>query len=341
MLSRCFALMLVLPLASIAAAQEKEVLGTLQSLDPELGTLSVNQPPKGQEKSFSLVKKDLPITDASGARLKLTDLKKYHRLVLTTANDEDVTAIRVESNFDWGVVLQVDVARNELLANMSHTPRPLKITPQMRVSLDGKTGSSVDLREVKPWSHGVKVLLTPDRTGIQEMWITKAKYHANPYCHRISVTGFLVRHDPVKKTLSLITSDRYQLMEFDYDSWTQLRLVLNAYSALRDVPVSQLQSPAKVIIGYDSDTKRATSINLEVPMVSRRHVAAIDLAKRKISLQASEGSPAEDFQIAADAKITRLGKELCVLADVKVNYIVSLGLSLDQKEVLYISFAEK
>ncbi|MSU79655.1 MAG: hypothetical protein EXS16_16400 [Gemmataceae bacterium] len=312
----------------------------MQSLDPELGTLSVSQPPKGQAQSFSLVKKDLPITDSSGARLKLTDLKKHDRMVLTTFNDEDVIAIRVESNFDWGVVTHVDVARNELIANLSYMPRPVKITPQMRVSLDGKTGSAVDLREVKPWSHGVRVLLTPDRTGVQEMWITKGKYHGNPYGHRISVTGFLVRHDPVKKTLSLITSDRYQIVEVAYDSWTQLRLVQN-FNTLGNVPVSQLQSPAKVIIGYDSDTRRTTSINLEVPMVLRRHVAAIDLATRKISLEASGDSPAEDFRIAADAKITRLGKELCVLADVKVKYIVSLGLSLDQKEVLYLSFTEK
>ncbi len=339
--SHCLALLLVLPLASIAAAQEKEIFGTLQSLDAELGTVSISQPPKGQEKSFNLFKKEIPITDSFGMRLKLTDLKKLHRLALITSADEDVVAIRVESNFDWGVVTQVDATRNELIANLSHMPRAVKITPQMRVSLDGKTGSAVDLRNVKPWSHGVKILLTPDRTAIQEMWITKSKYHTNPYSQRISITGFLVRHDPEKKTLSLITSDRYKSVEFEYDSWTQLRLVHYTYTTLRNVPVSQLQSPAKVIVGYDSDTKRATSITLDVPMVLRRTVAAVDLATRKISIEASEEGPAEDFLIAADAKILRLGKAPSALADVKVKSIVSLGLSLDQKEVLYVSFADK
>jgi hypothetical protein len=337
--SRRLALLLTLSLIPSASAQEKEVRGTLQALDPEVGTLSISQPPRGEEKTFSLFKKDIPVTDAAGARLNLTDLKKHHRLALTTSND-DVVAIRLESDLDWGVVIDVHVADNEVIANMSQTPRPLKITPKMRVWIDGKTGSAADLKAVKPWSHGVKVLLTPDRTAIQEMWINRGKYHSNPYCQRIAVTGFLVRHDPVKKTLSLVTTDRYQLMEFEYDSWTQLRLV-HAFQTLRNVPISQLRSPCKVQIGYESDNRRTGVVSLEVATVSRRHVGSIDPATRKLSLAASEESPAEDFLIAADARIVRDGKAASTLADVKEGNGVSLGLSLDQKEVLYLSFSER
>jgi len=339
--SRCLVLLVALSVVPAAAAQgEKEILGTLRSLDPEVGVVSLSLPPDGQEKTLSLFKKDIPVTDAAGARLKLTDLKRHHRIALTISSDEDVVAIRLESDVDWGVITHVDVAGKELLANMTQTPRPLKITPKMRVSLDGKTGTAVDLNEVKPWSHGVKVLLTPDRTAIQEMWINKARYHSNPYCHRTTVTGFLVRHDPEKKSLSLITTDRYQPMEFEYDAWTQLRLV-HYFQTLRHVPIGQLQTPSRASISYESDNRRTGVISLEAATVSRRHVTALDLETRKISLAASDTNPAEDFLIAADARILHQGREPRMLADVKVGYLVSLALSLDQKEALYLSFAER
>jgi hypothetical protein len=335
-----FTLLLALVLNPAASAQQKEILGTLQALDAKVGTIAISQPPLGNEKTFSLLNKDIPVTNSLGARLKLTDLKKHHRLVLTIANDEDVLAIRLESDLDWGVLTGVDAARNELMANMSHTPRPLKITPKMRVWIDGKIGSAANLKELKPWSHGVKVLLTPDRSEIQEMWINRGKYHTNPYCRRIAVAGFLVRHDPVKQNLALITTERYQQMEFTYDSWTQLQLV-HHFQTLRNVPISKLTSPCKVQIGYDSDTKRAGVIKLELPTISRREVAAIDPETRKLSLAAAEESPAEVFFVAADAKIVRDGKEPSKLADVKANYVVSVGLSPDQKEVLYLSFSAR
>lgn len=331
----------LLTLIPPASAQEKEIFGTLQALDPETGTVSISRL-RAQDKAFSLQKRDIPVADAAGARLKLTDLKKHQRVALTiaSADDEEVVAIRLESDLDWGVITKVDVARKELIANFSQTPRPLKITPKMRVSIDGKTGAAADLSELKPWSHGVKMLLTPDRSTIQEMWINKGKYHSNPYCQRSWVSGFLVRHDPAKKTLSLVTTDRYQPMEFEYDSWTQLRLV-HGFSNLRDVPITQLISPSRVQIAYESDNRRTGAIDLEVPTAGRRHITAINQATRKISLEASDDNPAEEFVVAADARIVRQGKEMCTLADVKANYVAFLGLSLDQKEVLYLSFSER
>lgn len=339
-LSFRLALLPLLCLVPSAAAQQKEIRGTLQTLDAQVGTLTIAQPPRGEEKTFSLSSRDIPVADAAGARLTLSDLKKLHRVALTTSADDDIVAIRLESEFDWGVVTDVDVARREIIANISHTPRPLRITPKMRVSLDGNDASTINLADVKPWSHGVKVLLTPDRTGIQEMWIERGKHHSNPYCRRPTVTGFLVRHDPVAKSLTLVTTDRYQTMEFEYDSWTQLRLV-HYFQTLRNVPIDQLRSPCKASIGYDSDTKRVGVISLEVAMVYRRHVAAIDLQARQLTLAASEEGPAERFVIAADARIVRQGKKQSTLTDVKENYLVSLGLSPDQQEVLYLSFAER
>ena len=333
-------LLLSVSLIASVSAKEKETPGTLQSLDLEVGTLSVSHEPKGQVKTYSLVKKDIPVTNSIGGPLKLTDLKRNQRLALTIANEEDVVAIRLESDLDWGVITSVDVAGKEVIANMGHTPRPFKITDRLRFSIDGKTGAAADLTNVKPWSHGLKVLLTPDRTAVQEMWIDKGKYHSNPYCHRISVNGFLTSHDPVRKTLSLVTTDRYQTLQFEYDSWTQLRL-MHSFQTLGNLPISQLKSPAKVSIGYESDTRRTAVVNLEAPTVSRRYVASIDLPARKLSLDASDEIPAETFLIASDAKIVREGKELRPLADVKEKYVVTLGLSPDQKEVWYLSFAEK
>ena len=342
MLSRLHRVALLLALSPLpsASAQEKEILGTLQALDPKVGTLSVSQPPIGQERALSILNKNILISDSSGARLKLTDLKKHDRLALVISEDEDVVAIRRESELDFGVVTHVDVARSELIANLSQTPRSLKITPKTRFSIDGKPGSAAALVDVKPWSHGVKVLLTPDRNALQEMWINKGKYHSNPYCHRIEVSGFLMGHDPAKKTFSLITTERYQLMEFDYDSWTQLRLVQH-FQPLREVPIRQLKAPCKVQIAYDSDSRRTGIVNLEVATVSRRRVASIDPATRKLALEATDDSPAEDFLVAADARIMRDGKERSMLADVKERYVVTLGLSLDQKEVLNLSFSER
>jgi hypothetical protein len=129
-------------------------------------------------------------------------------------------------------------------------------------------------------------------------------------------------------------------MEIEYDAWTQLRLV-HHFQTLRHVPISQLKAPCRAQIAYDSDTRRAGLVNLELPTVSRRRVASIDPATRKLSLEATDESPAEDFLVAADARIVREGKEPGMLANVKEKYMVSLGLSLDQKEILSLSFSER
>ena len=342
MLSRSYrvALLLYLSLSASVSAQERQSFGTLQSLDLAVGTLSVSHEPKGQVKAFSLLKKDIPVANSMGGPLKLADLKRNDRLALTVANEEDVVAIRLESDLDWGVITGVDIAGKEVIAHIGQTPRPFKITDELRCSIDGKTGPAADLKDVKLWSHGLKILLNPDRTAVREMWINKGKYHSNPYCHRISVTGFLTSHDPVKKTLSLVTTDRYQTLEFEYDSWTQLRLI-HSFQLLGNLPISRLKSPGKVSIGYDSDTRRTAVINLEAPTVSRRCVASIDRAMRKLTLEAADESPTETFLIAADAKIMRDGKDPRTLADVKEKCMVTLGLAPDQKEVWYLSFTGK
>ena len=94
-------------------------------------------------------------------------------------------------------------------------------------------------------------------------------------------------------------------------------------------------------LGYESDNKHTTIVSAEVATVSRRRVASLDPATRKLSLEASDESPAEDFVVAADARIVRDGKEPSMLADVKAASLVFLALSLDQKEVLYLSFSER
>jgi hypothetical protein len=73
--SRRLAVLLALSLISAAPAQEKEIFGTLQALDPQVGTLSISQPPRGTEKALSIFNKNIPISDSTGARLKLTDLR--------------------------------------------------------------------------------------------------------------------------------------------------------------------------------------------------------------------------------------------------------------------------
>src|SRR5204863_999117 len=130
--------------------------------DVNVGTVSVTLPPGNQPKIFSLLKKDLPVTDPLGQPLKLMDLKRHDRLAMMIPNEEDTIAgIRVESDLDWGVVRSIDVERREIIVQFAYVPRPLKVGPEVRLWQGGQPAMLKDLKVQQP----IKVLLNPDRAS--------------------------------------------------------------------------------------------------------------------------------------------------------------------------------
>lgn len=326
------AALIAFALVSPLAAQEKEKLvhGTIQEIDVDIGTLTVTSLPRHEVKKFNLARRDLPVVDPLEVPLKLTDLRKHHRVALTVVGDENVTAIKFESDLEWGVIKSIDPVKQQLVLTVGYVTRPIDVGPAVTVIHDGKPGTLKDIKAL----GAIRMLLTPDRMAVRQVWTGKGVLSSNPYCARTHITGFVTAVDQTKRKLTLLTSDRYKPMEFDFDAWTYVRLTFSSY-VLGDMPVARVKGPFKVSLYVDTDTKRASSLSIDAPFIVRRVVEKLDRERRTLTIAPAADDPQEEFPIAADAQILYAGRPT-TLARVREKGLVSFGLSLDQREVIFL-----
>lgn len=203
-----------------AQENEKIVHGTLASLDLENGTIKFAQIFPDKLKTLNLLKKDIPVTDVNGQKLKLEDLRPKRRLVLKVTEADDVVGIVDETNLDWGVVIAVKPEIKEFTAIFGYgvpLMRVIRVTPDIEIVHAGKPH---DFSSIRPAS-ALQVTLNRDRKSVRRI---ATGVSPNPYCRLIPVSAFFSGHDPARKTFEFITlTERYRKIHLSYDEWTLIR----------------------------------------------------------------------------------------------------------------------
>lgn len=316
-------------------AQEKIYYGSLKSIDAANGTITIQPRELNQPKTLNLFKKDLPITDVYGQKLKLEDLKVKSRLALTT-KDDDVLSICDESNYEWGVTIGYDLDKKEYVARFGNGVHKIKDTPELAVFHHEEKASLADF---KP-KQSVRVTLSPDRSKPIEIRYGKVSVNGNPYAKVVNHSGFLLKKDAQKKTVMVaLIGERHEAFDLHYDAWTSVRLFYSTY-LLGYAKMEDVNPYCRINFYYEIDRERLTSLNVDVPIISRHRVAAIDHAKRTITIVTNEEGKKETFPVSADVRVlndTNAGN----WTDAKEKSLVTVGLSLDQKEVIFLSIHEK
>lgn len=103
--------------------------------------------------------------------------------------------------------------------------------------------------------------------------------------------------------------------------------------ALKFVEPKAITGGCKVLLYYDSDTGRISSLSLDMPIMTRRLVEKFDAEKRLLTLATHEGK-LETFHVPDDAYLMQGD---ATLAKLQAKRFVNVVLSLDDKEAIYVS----
>jgi hypothetical protein len=331
---RTLSLVLVLTLPALAQAQEKQKLfGTLRALDVGAGSITVSVPGDKEIKTFSLLKRDLPVTDPLGRTLKLDDLRPGYRVYLSMSDDGDyVASVRNDADCRWGYLYRLDTAAGKVSIRAGSVARTALLAPDVKVLVNHKAAALTALRTEQP----AMLVFAPDHRHVVQVEQGRGTFGANPYCHHTFHSGLLVKADHAHKRLKIVTlAERFEEQDLEYDGWTTVRLVLGTHLVRDNFPVESLNPYCKVSLVTESDTNKVGPITAEVPRLTNRRVASFDAGKRKLVLK-GEGERIDEVTLAPDVKVMKNETKAGSLDDVREGGTVSVGLSPDGRQGIYL-----
>lgn len=320
-------------LASPGLAQKK-IHGTIESLDADNGTIVIRSLEGGSYKSIplSLFKEDLPISHPLGHPRKLRDLHPPQRVLLTLNESEDVIAIQDESDIQWGHISTIDLKRGELIFRLGSMGRTIAFK-KIPLKINSQPGDWAELKD----GQAINFHYSPDHRQIVEARAGKGIHVSNPYGRHHHRVGIVAGVDHAKRKIRfLTTSERVLAEDLEYDNWAVVRVVHPTVN-LQELPIQELQPYCKVSLLQEMDTGRVSSVTAEVPMLNRRKVLHVDAEKRLLRLDVD--GKAEEFRIA-DPVVIRTQRGTGRLSQLQENKLVSVGLSLDNKQVLYLNLLD-
>jgi len=322
---------------SPALAQEgKEVKGVLQEIDATVGTVALllgDGPKTMRVKTFNLARPDLPVTDAAGQALKLTDLKPDQRVYLKIAAD-DVVAIRLAPPSLYGTLVRVDVEQRLVTLKMSMGERAVSIPAEAKI-VNGQ--QPVQLNDLKT-GFPVLIALSPDRKTVLEVRTGKG---VMPIIRLQKVIGILIDVDRDKKTVDILVSaqdgDHNLLRHLTFTPDPSFELLYQS-RPFREMTLDEVARGNKVTVWTEVDTKKVAQLDLEMPTLARRAVKTFDAGQGRLVLEDSEGE--KIFQLSPQVRVqtaTGAGR----LADIRPGVGVSCGLGPDRRRVEVVRVWEK
>lgn len=315
-------------------AAQQIVHGTLEELDRELGTITVLLPPKYEPKQFNLSKPDLPVHNALGKALKLTDVREKQRVALSLDDVEDVAAIRVDENCLWGFILKTDQANRQITLKYGHIQRVLHVPADVPVLHDG----AKDKLEGIQIGQAIKAVFAGEPARLVQIQTGKGISGSSPYHRWQHQSGVLLKIDHDRDALQILTlQERFKIEDYEFYPDAILRLTHSSY-LLRTTGIDELHAHCKLSFYFETDTKKIVQVTALVPALARRKIASLDPASRRITIEGEDAKMS--YQVAKDAMI-HTSKGPARWEDVELGALISCGLSLDGREVLYLYLWDK
>lgn len=314
-------------LAPALAPLGQEVKGVVQEVDAAVGTVTlvVGGARPVQVKTFNLARPDLPVTDAAGKPLKLTDLQADQRVQLTITND-DVVAIRLAPPTLYGTLTRVDAEGLAVRLKTRLGERSVPVPAETKILLDHQPAPLKDLRLGAP----TLVAFTPDRKTVLELQAGKG-VAADTRLHKAA--AYLIDVDREKRTVDLFfrshDGDHSVLRSLAFNRDPSFEL-LDGSRPFRELTLDEVARAQRVYVWTEGDTKKVAHLAVEMPTLGKRTVKAIDPAQGHLVLEGPEGD-----------KVLRLSPHLKVRTsagagrreDIRHGTVVSCGLSPDRRSV--------
>ena len=324
--------------AALAQDAKKDVRAIVQEVDATTGTITVILSEGGKTladrvRTFNLLKPDIPVTDSLGKAKKLTDLEEDDRVFLKIANDE-VLAIHMAPPTLYGNLTKVNLPERKLVIASKFGEKIVSIPAAAKFYYQSQDIPIEDLKT------GVPILLAfaPDQKTVVEVRTGKS---VNPVAKLTKSTGYLIDVDRDRPSVQVfnnfLTGDQGHLKDILIGKDASFGLLFKG-KFFRDLPVEGLARGVRAHVWVEMTTRKVAHLEIEMPILGRRVVKAIDREQRKMTLEDPDGDLS--FQLAGNLQI-RKGTGSGNLEEIKPETAVSCALSPDRKKVEIITILGK
>lgn len=332
--TRCLMIMsLVLAGAGRAAAQD--VRGYVQEVDATKGVITLSQFFMGKVsvKSFSLLKADIPVVNLAGQALKLTDLQPEALVTLKLNAAEDVVSIIAPLPMVHGPLTAVDPQKGEVVLKQLSGPRTIALSPMTKIYADG---AAATLKELTVGTF-TRVTFTQDQKSVVEVRSGKGVFFPQPM-RRMAV---LIEVDTDKRLARVFTSS----LKGDTSKLRDVPLAKDATFSLeflgrpmRELKIEEITKGFSTIYWMEPVYKRIVHMHIEMPVLARREVKAVDLENRRLTILDNE----VESVLTLSPRLKVLGPEGAgKLADIVPGAMVDCGLHPDRKQVEVLVLSAK
>jgi len=328
-------LYVALPVPAPAQDEAKESRAVVQEIDTATGTITViltegRKNRAARVRTFNLLKPDLPVTDATDKVRKLTDLQPDDRVMLKVV-DDDVVAIRLAPPLLYGTLTRVDPQERALVIRTRIGDKSVTVPAAAPVYDRNEPARFEDLKA----GLVVYVALADDQKTVLEVRAGKTPL---PVAKLTKGTGYLIDIDRDRPAVQILVhahaGDISLLRDLPVAKDATFGL-LHDGRPLRDVALDELSRGVKVYYWTDSATRKLAHLGVELPVLGRRVVKALDRERRQLTLEDPEGDKV--LRVAPHVKVlTARGPG--ALAQVRPQAVVRCALSPDRRtaEVIHV-----
>ena len=324
--ARCLIPVLMV-LAGAGSAAAQDVRGYVQEVDATKGviTLATFFMGKVSVRSFSLSKADIPVVNIAGQALKLSDLQTEALVTLKVNTQEEVVSIIAPLPMVHGALTDVDPKKGELVLKLLAGPRTIALAPETKIYSNGAQATLKDL----PMGSFIRVTFTQDQKSVVEVKSGKGVFYPQP----VKRMAVLIEMDTDKRLARIFTSS----LKGDVSKLRDVPLAKDATFSfdylgrpIRALKIEEITKGFTTYYWVEPVYKRIVHMHIEMPILARREVKALDLENRRLTILDNDVESV--LTLSPRLKIlspTGAGK----LADIKPGAFVDCGLSPDRQQI--------
>ena len=220
-------------------------------------------------------------------------------MTLKLSAQDDVVELRTSLPTFYGTIHQVQAAKRLLIFKSQVGEKTFTVPPQAKITVSKEPGKLEDLRV----GQVIAVMMSQDQKNILEIR-TVVKGGKTSGIKLVKFTGILIDVDPEKHHVQIFSSstmgDSGVLFEYDLTRDANYSLVYNS-KPFRDLTLEEVARGTKANYYVDVSLKKVQHIQVEMPILGKRMIQALDPAKKEIVID--DGGKPRAIAISPKTKI--------------------------------------
>ncbi len=305
----------------------KDVKGTIRAIDLKTGSLHMQLLYSDRQQAFNLGGKDLPVLDAIGRPLKLTDLRTELRIAAKVRGEDEIVSVHIDGPHLHGMIKKVDKVGRTLTVKDPIAEKVITVPAEAKVVALGADYPFADLKIGDP----VQITYSVDAKTVLRVQTGKGTHLRDPYLRITRFYGIIADLDKSKSEVKMMTqsTDAGLIKTYPISPHAYLRMMYHT-KPVKNIGSEQLGKWVKAYYFVDRDTGSIVNIDAELPVMLRRKVVRLDRESKSIVVE--DELKEKTLPLASDLQVwTPKGEGR--LAEIAEGRIVNCALTLDREQV--------